>query len=53
MHKQIGSQITHTPSQPQEDPQLSLRLRELKGFVQDLEKENLEQRLEIAQLRKR
>ena len=53
LHKQIDSQIIHTPSQLQEDPQLSLRLRELKGFVQDLEKENLEQRLEIAQLRKR
>ena len=53
LQKQIDSQIIQTPTQPKEDPQLSLRLRELKNFVQDLEKENLEQRLEITQLRKR
>ena len=49
---QTPTQSTH-PTQPQKEPQLTLRLRELKNFVQDLEKENLEQRLEIEQLRKR
>jgi chromosome segregation protein len=53
MQKQIDSQIIRTPSRPQEDPHLSLRLRELKGMVQDLEKKNVEQRSEIAQLRKK
>lgn len=53
LQKQIDSQIIRTPTLPQKDPQLSLRLKELKGFVQELEKQNLEQRLEIAQLRKR
>jgi len=49
---QTPTQSTH-PTQPQKEPQLTLRLRELKNFVQGLEKENIEQRLEIEQLRKR
>jgi chromosome segregation ATPase len=53
LQKQINGQISRAPIQPQQDPQLSLRLRELKVFVQDLEKKNLEQRVEIAQLRKK
>jgi len=53
MNKQINNQIVNPPTQPQENPHLSLRLRELKGLVQDLEKKNVEQRLEITQLRKR
>jgi len=53
LQKQIDNQIIQIPAQPQRDPQLTLRLRELKDFVQDLQKENLEQRLEIEQLRKR
>ncbi|MHA2283903.1 MAG: hypothetical protein ACXAC5_23935 [Promethearchaeota archaeon] len=53
MQKQIESQIIRTSTQSQEDPHLSLRLRELKGMVQDLEKQNVEQRLEITQLRKK
>ncbi|MFW9824519.1 MAG: hypothetical protein ACFFE4_16365, partial [Candidatus Thorarchaeota archaeon] len=53
MQKQIDSQIIQPSAPPKEDPQLSLRLRELKGIIQDLEKNNIEQRLEIAQLRKK
>ena len=53
MQKQIEGQIIQTPTQLQEDPHVSLRMRELKGIVQDLEKKNVEQRLEIAQLRKK
>ncbi|MBY8986275.1 MAG: hypothetical protein KGD65_14460 [Candidatus Lokiarchaeota archaeon] len=53
MQKQIEGQIIQTPTQRQEDPHVSLRMRELKGIVQDLEKKNVEQRLEIAQLRKK
>jgi chromosome segregation ATPase len=53
MQKQIDSQNIRPSAPPKEDPQLSLRLRELKGIVQDLEKNNIEQRLEIAQLRKK
>ncbi|MFX0104793.1 MAG: hypothetical protein ACFE75_04830 [Candidatus Hodarchaeota archaeon] len=36
-----------------EDPHLELRIRELKKIVDDLEKQNIEQRLEISQLRKK
>ncbi len=36
-----------------EDPHLALRIRELKKMVDDLEKQNIEQRLEISQLRKK
>ncbi|MHA2269870.1 MAG: hypothetical protein ACXAB8_18910 [Promethearchaeota archaeon] len=53
IQKQYDGQTIRAPPQPQEDPHLSLRLRELKGMVQDLEKQNVEQRLEISQLRKK
>ncbi|MFW9894999.1 MAG: hypothetical protein ACFFD7_04265 [Candidatus Thorarchaeota archaeon] len=53
MQRQIDSQIMQPSVPQQKDPQLALRLRELKGIVQDLEKINIEQRLEIAQLRKK
>lgn len=53
MQRQIDSQIMQPSVPQQDDPQLALRLRELKGIVQDLEKINIEQRLEIAQLRKK
>ena len=52
LQNQIGTYSVQTPAQVQEDPQLALRLRELKSFIEDLRKENVEQRLEIEQLRK-
>lgn len=36
---------------PTEDPNVALRLRELKGFVEELNKQNIQQRLEISELR--
>ena len=52
LQNQIGTYSVQTPAQVQEDPKLALRLRELKSFIEDLRKENVEQRLEIEQLRK-
>jgi len=52
LQNQIGINTVQTQAQAQEDPQFALRLRELKSFVEDLKKENIEQRLEIEQLRK-
>ena len=52
LQNQIGTYSVQTPAQVQEDPQLALRLRELKSFIEGLRKENVEQRLEIEQLRK-
>ena len=37
----------------QDDPNLALRVRELKNFVDDLQKQNDQQRLEISTLRKK
>ena len=37
----------------QDDPNLALRVRELKNFVEDLQKQNDQQRLEISTLRKK
>jgi len=37
---------------PLEDPQIALRLRELKSLLDDLQKQNIQQRIEISQLRK-
>ncbi len=37
----------------EEDPQLSLRLRELKNVIEELRKQNIQQRLEISRLRKK
>ncbi|MFW9865686.1 MAG: hypothetical protein ACFFEN_06255 [Candidatus Thorarchaeota archaeon] len=45
------STLTRTPSQ--EDPDLALRLRELKGIIEDLKKQTIEQSIEIANLRKK
>ncbi|MFW9942675.1 MAG: hypothetical protein ACFFFT_16680 [Candidatus Thorarchaeota archaeon] len=53
LQKQIERHTTRTPAQTQEDPHLTLRLRELKSIIDDLQKQNIEQRMEIAQLRKK
>ncbi|MDX1798905.1 MAG: hypothetical protein R3255_09685, partial [Candidatus Lokiarchaeia archaeon] len=45
----VQSQVQHT----RVDPTLDLRVRELKNRLENLEKLNNEQKLEIAQLRKR
>ncbi len=45
----IQTQVQHV----REDPKLDLRVRELKNRLENLEKLNTEQKLEIAQLRKR
>ncbi|TFG19528.1 MAG: hypothetical protein EU529_16220 [Promethearchaeota archaeon] len=37
----------------QDDPNLALRVRELKNYVEDLQKQNDQQRLEISSLRKK
>ncbi len=43
---------THIQTQEVENPQLILRIEELKTIIEDLTKQNIEQRLEIDQLRK-
>lgn len=47
----------HTQPQPKptprEDPHSALRIRELKNMIDDLKKENYEQRTEISELRKK
>ncbi|MFX0026552.1 MAG: hypothetical protein ACFE8M_09040 [Candidatus Hermodarchaeota archaeon] len=43
---------TRTLTQKVENPQLKLRIEELKTVIEDLTKQNIEQRLEIDQLRK-
>ena len=53
LQKQVELYTTQTPAQPQEVPHLTLRLRELKSIIDDLQKQNIEQRMEIAQLRKK
>jgi chromosome segregation ATPase len=54
LHHQIDSLNIHTQDQPiREDPNLDLRIRELKNKVENLKKRNNEQKLEITQLRKR
>ena len=53
LQKQIERHTTRTPAQSQVDPHLSLRLRELKSIIDDLQKQNTEQRMELAQLRKK
>ncbi|MHA2006903.1 MAG: hypothetical protein ACXABO_02800 [Promethearchaeota archaeon] len=52
LQKQVENQSIQISPQTQEDPHHSLRLRELKNLIEDLKKQNIEQRLEIAQLRK-
>ena len=41
------------PPASAEDPNLTLRLKELKSLIEDLKKQNAEQRLEISVLRKK
>ncbi len=53
LQKQIESHTLRAPAQTQENPHLALRLRELKGIIDDLQKQNTEQRMELAQLRKK
>jgi chromosome segregation ATPase len=53
LQKQIELHTPRIPAQPQEDPHLTLRLRELKSIIDDLQKQNIEQRMEIAQLRRK
>jgi chromosome segregation ATPase len=51
LQKQLETQSIQKPTRIQDDPQLLLRLRELKGVIEDLKKQNIEQRMEIAELR--
>jgi len=44
---------SHPPPASAEDPNLTLRLKELKSLIEDLKKQNAEQRLEISVLRKK
>ncbi len=53
LQKQIESHTMRAPTQTQENPHLTLRLRELKGIIDDLQKQNTEQRMELAHLRKK
>lgn len=53
VQRQLDRFNIQTQVQPsREDPHLALRIRELKKVVDDIEKQNIEQRLEISQLRK-
>ncbi len=53
--KQVEHKIESPSDQViiQDDPNLALRVRELKNFVDDLQKQNDQQRLEISTLRKK
>ncbi|MHA1104600.1 MAG: hypothetical protein ACTSPN_02635 [Promethearchaeota archaeon] len=42
----------HAANKQEENPSNELRLQELKSMVEDLTKQNIQQRLEINQLRK-
>ncbi|NVM37300.1 MAG: hypothetical protein HWN81_17010 [Candidatus Lokiarchaeota archaeon] len=54
LQRQLDSITIQTQIQPKkEDPNLALRLRELKNKMEYLEKLNSEQKLEISQLRKK
>ena len=53
LQKQIERHTTRIPAQKPEDPHLTLRLRELKSIIDDLQKQNTEQRMELVQLRKK
>lgn len=44
--------LTQVPSVSAVDPNLTLRINELKNIIEDLNKQNIQQRLEISQLRK-
>ena len=43
---------TQTQTVQAEDANISLRIQELKSIIEDLNKQNIQQRLEISQLRK-
>ncbi|MFW9781741.1 MAG: hypothetical protein ACFFFB_05595 [Candidatus Heimdallarchaeota archaeon] len=51
LQKQLETHSAPVPTRIQDDPHLILRLRELKGVIEDLKKQNIEQRMEIAELR--
>jgi len=57
LQEKIESSYVQPQSQPPptsaEDPNLTLRLKELKSLIEDLKKQNAEQRLEISVLRKK
>lgn len=54
LQRQLDSLNIQTQVQPiREDPNIALRVRELKNKVENLQKLNSEQRLEISQLRKK
>jgi chromosome segregation ATPase len=53
LQKQIETHTMRTPTPSQEDSDIALRLRELRGIIEELKKENSEQRLEISKLRKK
>jgi chromosome segregation ATPase len=53
LQQQVERHTSQTPAQPQENPHLSIRLKELKGIIDDLKLEIRDQRLEIAELRKK
>ncbi len=54
IQRQLDSLNIQTQVQPvREDPNIALRVRELKNKVENLQKLNSEQRLEISQLRKK
>jgi len=42
----------HTANVQEENPSQELRIQELKSIVEDLTKQNIQQRLEINQIRK-
>ena len=48
---QLSKVQTSSPS-PKENPDVALRVRELKNMIEDLNKQTIQQRLEISQLRK-
>jgi len=48
---QLSKVKTSSPS-PAENPDVALRVRELKNMIEDLNKQSIQQRLEISQLRK-
>ncbi|MFX1476886.1 MAG: hypothetical protein ACFFCI_02025 [Promethearchaeota archaeon] len=53
LQKQIETPSVQTRIPSQEDQDLALRLRELKGVIEDLKKQTIEQSIEIANLRKK
>jgi len=50
--EKIDSQAAAAAGTGEVDPNIALRLRELKNMIEDLNKQNIQQRIEISQLRK-